>query len=171
MFPFILKKKIQKKAKTFVRSKNFYEYAQIKRVLLLFDIDRLDHVQAFVGLLRQEGKEVVAYTFEAKVRKEPLVLPKDFYLLTKQNTDILNIPLKPVIQAFTADKADTVMDLSIRGDLVLRYLYLHTKADFRIGFNVDSPEWYDLTIEAHMDQEYGFLLSQLHFYLKTLRTK
>jgi hypothetical protein len=171
MFPFILKKKIRKKAHAFERRKNFFEYSEVKRVLLLFDVVHLPEIQVFANQLKQEGKEVVAYTFEEKKRKEPLNMPAGFHLLTGQDTDFFGVPRKSLLQAFTGIQADTIMDLSLQGDLVLRYLYLHSKAEFRVGFNTEFPEWYDLTIETRPDQEYSFLLSQLHFYLKSLRTK
>jgi hypothetical protein len=171
MLTFFLKRKIKRLTKEFVRVRTFCEYKNVHRVVLLFDIENLSDVQAFVKTLEADGKYVHAFSFESMKKKDAQPLPENIHLWNKSHLDIYGIPQKEKTGAFCRCESDTVMDLTIHPHPVLQYLYLLTQADYRVGFNRENARLYDLLIECVPGQDFSFLSGQMHFYMKTLRTK
>jgi hypothetical protein len=170
MIKIFLKRQIKKLTDNLVRVKTFRDYEDIRKVILLFDIEDLAVVKTFVDTLIVDGKQVSAYSFDAKKNVYPQ-LPEHFKIWNKDQLDFYGIPKSAGLSAFTEHTADTLIDLTNASSLVLRYLFLHAPADFRVGFNRDNALLYDLLIERSQEQDFAFFVNQLLFYMKRLRTK
>jgi len=170
MIKIFLKRKINKLTKDFVRVKKFREYHTIRDVIVFFNIENLSDVVTFIDKLTKDGKNVTAYSFD-KSKNSDHQLPEYYHILTKKSLNFDCTPKIEVLAAFTQHQADTLIDLTINPSLILKYLFLNSSADYRIGFNRDKATLYDLLIEYNQEQEFPFFLEQMLFYMKSLRTK
>jgi hypothetical protein len=170
MIKIFLKNKLKKIAREYSGEKTFREYKDIRKIVLLFDMEDLPVVEAFVKTLLSEKKQVSAYSFDSKKTIYPQ-LPDYFKIWNKNKLDFWGIPHSSDISAFKADVSDTLIDLTKGSSPILQYLSQSSSASFRVGFNLESSKLYDLLIERNQDQDFPFFVDQLLFYMKSLRTK
>lgn len=171
MNQFFLKRAIRRLHKSWKRTKCFKEYKHINRVLVLFDMENAEAVKDFVKSIQYTGKEVLAVSFFQGKLVEMPVVTDGFVLWHKEYLDYWGMPKAKELEDFKQFKPDTLIDLSIRPNYVVNYLSLITNAEYRVGFHLDEKSCGDLMIEYNPEQGFAFLTSQLHFYMKTLRTK
>ncbi|MDD4923190.1 MAG: hypothetical protein PHS30_12055 [Bacteroidales bacterium] len=172
MIKIFLQHKIIKLSKVYVRNKRFREYKDIHRVVLFFNMEDMAVVNAFANGLMADGKQVIAYSYDNNADKASLpALPDMYRILTKKQLDFFSFPKKDVISTFSGLSVDTLIDLTVRPSLVLKYLFLNSSADFRVGFNRDNGQLYDLLIERNQEQDFSFFTNQMLFYMKSLRSK
>jgi len=170
MIKIFLKHEIKRLTKKYVRSKQFREYEVIHDVIVFFNMENLPDVELFIKTLIQDGKNVTAYSFDKK-NITALRLPDCYHLLTKDALNFGCIPKKNELLAFKRKQADTLIDLTINPSLILKYLFLNSSADYRIGFDRENAALYDLLIEHNQEQGFSYFLDQMLFYMKSLRTK
>jgi len=163
--------KIRKITKEFNRKKCFREYADIHRVVILFDLENAEVVKDLAKSLKFSGKEVFSYTFNPKAKDEGPVLPDNFTMLNRKNLTFNGLPQKQVMENYKSLCPDTLIDLTIQPHPVLQYLSLKSDASFRVGFHKEEKAIDDLLLEYDPGQSFVFLTSQLHFYMKSLRAK
>lgn len=168
---FILKRKIRRIQKEWKRVKCFKEYKQVKRVLVVFDMDNAEAVKDFSKSLQFKGKEVLATSYFPGKMKELPVVPDYFHLWHKGNVGFNGIPNQKELDALLAFKPDTLIDLCLNPNPIMQYISLLVDAEYRVGFHLGDESVGDLMIEYNPEQGFEFLASQLHFYMKTLRTK
>lgn len=168
---YFLKNKIRKLSKTFSRIKCFREYADIHRVLILFDLEQAEDVKDLAKSLTFAGKDVFAYTFNSLAKHEGLVLPANFTVLNKKNLTFSGFPVQQEMERYSSMNHDTLIDITIQPHPVLQYLSLKSDASFRVGFYREEKTFDDLLLEYDPEQGFCFLISQLHFYMKSLRAK
>lgn len=173
MITFFLQKKIKQLSKGYVRKKTFREYADIRQVMVLFNREDLEVVKTFADQLMSDGKQVTAYTFDnepdKKVKKP--ALPDCYRILTKKDLNFFLLPHHEVVTAFKEYQTDTLIDLTVKPSFILKYLFLNSSADFRVGFNQEDGLLFDLLIEREEGQDLAFFVNQMLFYMKSLRTK
>jgi len=170
MINIFLKNQIKKLSKKHSRYKTFREYNDIRKITLLFDMENLPEVEAFVKTLMDDGKQVMAHSFVIKKTAYPQ-LSENFHIWHKNNLDFWSIPKSSDIKAFKSIKSDTLIDLTNGSSPVLRYLFLSSSAAFRVGFNYENAQLFDLLIERTKTQDFSFFVNQMLFYMKSLRTK
>ena len=170
MMNIFLKNQIKKLTKNSVRVKMFREYKDIRQVMLLFNMEDLAVVESFVKTLVADGKLVTAYSFELNNNAYPQ-LPDNFTILNKENLNFFRIPKSAELSVFKGHRSDTLIDLTKKPSLILRFLFLNSPSDFRVGFNRDNAPLYDLLIEQNQEQDFSFFVGQMLFYMKSLRTK
>ncbi|MCE5174278.1 MAG: hypothetical protein ABFC90_03470 [Bacteroidales bacterium] len=172
MITFFLQQKIKKISDRYVRDKKFREYKDIHQVMLFFNMEDLEVVKTFADALIADGKQVIAYTYDSGADKlKPPKLPDRYKILTKKSLNCFCFPHNDVISAFSKYSADTLIDLTVRPSLILKYLFLNSSSDFRVGFNRENGRLYDLLIERNEEQDFTFFVNQMLFYMKSLRTK
>jgi hypothetical protein len=168
---FILKRKTRQILKNWNRVKCFKEYAQVKRVLILFDMENAEAVKDFSKSLQFKGKEVLATSYFAGKKQEMPVVPDHFVLWHRGNVGFDGFPKQKELDALFAFKPDTLIDLCVNPNPTIHYISLLVDAEYRVGFHLGEDSVGDLMIEYNPEQGFEFLASQLHFYMKTLRTK
>jgi len=172
MITFFLQRKIRKISDSYIRDKKFREYKDIHQVMLFFNMEDLEVVKSFADLLVADGKQVMAYTYDNGVDKsKPSKLPDNYKILTKKDLNFFCFPHDDVVSAFSKYATDTLIDLTVRPSLILKYLFLNSSSDFRVGFNRENGRLYDLLIERNEEEDFAFFVNQMLFYMKSLRTK
>jgi len=168
---YFLVNKIRKITKEFNRKKCFREYADIHRVVILFDIEHAEDVKDLSKSLKFAGKEVFSYTFNPKTKEESPVLPGNFTVLDREQLNFKGFPQQLTMESYKALCPDTLIDLTVQPHPVLQYLSLKSEASYRVGFRREEKTFDDLLLEYDTDQSFVFLTSQLHFYMKSIRSK
>lgn len=170
----ILKAAIRRLKHQFTRKKRFLEYPEIKRVLLFFNREHLDASLSVIQTLEADGKHVFALCFDdVKNRsgKPHDLLPQPIRQWNKSDLNVFSIPRKVRIKEISTFEADSLIDLTLRPSLMHDFLYFHTKAVYRAGFNRRDPGQYDLLLAVDDGHDAAFFFSQLLFYMKSLRTR
>lgn len=168
---YFLVNKIRKLTKSYERIKCFREYADIHRVVVLVDLEQAEAVGPFVQSLIQDGKEVFCLTFNPNDKVEPPVLPENMLVLNRKSLSFNGFPLHDVMENFKLLNPDTLVNLTVQPHPVLQFLALTSQASFRIGFLREEKTMDDLLLEYDSEQPFDFLTGQLHFYMKSLRSK
>ncbi len=168
---YFLVNKIRKITKEFSRKKCFREYADIHRVVILFDLEHAEDVKDFAKSLTFAGKEVFAYTFNPIAKNEMPVLPPNFTIINKKQLIFNGFPQQQLMESFKSIVPDTLIDLTVQPHPVLQYLALKSEATYRVGFHREEKTFDDLLLEYDPEQSFVFLTSQLHFYMKSIRSK
>jgi hypothetical protein len=169
---FFLQKQINRKlSREFGRVKCFKEYQDVKRMLVLFDLDYVIDVETFIKMLRSEGKEVFALAFFSGKLKDSPKPSEGIKLWTSEQLTPLGKVKPEVMAEISVFNADTLVDLLVKSNPVMDYVLLTAKAEYRVGFRLPNRVAGDFMIEYQPDQSFMFLVNQMHFYLKTLRTK
>lgn len=168
---YFLVNKIRKITKEFNRKKCFREYADIHRVVILFDFEHVEDVKDLAKSLKFAGKEVFSYTFNPAAKNEVPVLPDSFTVLNRKELSFNGFPLQHVMEKYKSLTPDTLIDLTVQPHPVLQYLSLKSEASYRVGFHREEKIVDDLLLEYDTNQSFVFLTSQLHFYMKSIRSK
>lgn len=168
---YFLVNKIRKITKEFNRKKCFREYADIHRVVILFDVENAEDVKDLAKSLTFAGKEVFSYSFNPNPKNEVPVLPANFTVINRKQLMFSGFPHQDVLDAYKSLSPDTLMDLTVQPHPVLQYLSLKSEATYRVGFHRGEKTFDDLLLEYDPEQSFVFLTSQLHFYMKSIRSK
>lgn len=157
------------------REKIFRNYADIRRVLIIFESDWLERhlqVKQLIKELQADGKEVSAWGFiDKKDRTTPIL--RDFRVVGTRETNVVGQLKKDVLTDFTREHYDVLIDLSVNNMLTLRYMALFADADFKVGKAVTSePYLHDMMIALPDEQrDAAYLFDQIKHYLQSIQTK
>ena len=168
---YFLVNKIRKITKEFSRKKCFREYADIHRVVILFDLEHAQDVKDLAKSLTFAGKEVFTYSFNPITKNEIPVLPQNFTVICRNQLSFTGFPEQQLMESYKSLSPDTLIDLTVQPDPVLQYLSLKSEASYRVGFHREEKTFNDLLLEYDPGQSFVFLTSQLHFYMKSIRSK
>jgi len=168
---YFLLNKIRKITKGFSRKKCFREYADIKRVVILFDLEHAEDVKDLSKSLKFADKEVFCYSFNPNPKGEVPVLPDSFTVIKKKELTFTGLPQQNVMDVYKSIQPDTLIDLTVQPHPILQYLSLKSEASYRVGFLKEEKTIDDLLLEYDTEQSFVFLTSQLHFYMKSIRSK
>jgi hypothetical protein len=168
---YFLLNRIRKITKNFSREKCFREYADIRRIVILFDLEHTEDVKDLAKSLKFAGKEVFCFSFNPNTKDEGPVLPENFTILNRKQLSFNGFPLQQVMENFKLISPDTLIDLTVQPHPVLQYLSLKSLASYRVGFYQEVKTFDDLLLEYDPKQSFVFLTSQLHFYMKSIRSK
>lgn len=168
---YFLLNKIRKITKGFSRKKSFREYADIEKVVILFDLEHAEEVKDLSKSLKFADKEVFCYTFNPNTKVELPVFPDCFTVIKKKDLSFTGLPHQNVMDTYKSIQPDTLIDLTVQPHPILQYLSLKSEASYRVGFLKEEKAIDDLLLEYDPEQSFVFLTSQLHFYMKSIRSK
>ena len=136
---------------------------------LLFDATSLDErniVLGFADQLKKKGKQVklLGY-FDTKLKSSDFA----FKHFDKKRLDWALRPKREVMEDFSSQPFDLLINLSKKAIAPLDYIAAHSKAKFRVGPFIENTFCYDLMIEH--DEEKGLepFLEQVLHYLGRMR--
>lgn len=167
----LLVNKIHKISKQYIRTKCFRIYADIHRVVILFDLLHAEEVKDFAKTLIFAGKEVQCLTFNPNTKVDAPVFPENFKVIGKKDLHFNGTPHANLMEYVKSFAPDTLIDLTVEPHPVLQYLSLKSEASYRVGFLREEKTFDDLLLEYDPTQSFVFLTSQLHFYMKSIRSK
>ncbi|MCM1034740.1 MAG: hypothetical protein NC038_06045 [Paludibacter sp.] len=151
----------------------FPDYANIKRILLLFESDNTEQNPQIAQIIRQlqaEGKQVTAWGYAEK--KQITTSPDDaFRLLGKQDIGLFGRPRKELIRILQSSSYDLLIDLSLQDTLPTAWLALAANATFKTGrVQSEEPYVYHFMIQTNEQTDQQYLCKQILFYLRSIKT-
>lgn len=170
MLEFFLKKNIEsglKKNKD--RKHDFLSFDRIQSVLILFDIKDWQSIVPIIDDLKQNGKEVNAWTILPKSEKEyslAKTLLKDIRVLDlHKNLNWKRIFRPEIFDEFSNLKYDTLLDLSFEDNDYMMSLRVRNTSQFNLGFRELEYKIYDFIILKEDEKTLFETYEQMKFYL------
>jgi len=72
---------------------------------------------------------------------------------------------------FIQEQFDILIDLSIVKTIALQYILVHSQATFRVGWQGEEQNYYDLNIDVSEKPQVRYLMEQIVFYLERINDK
>jgi hypothetical protein len=72
---------------------------------------------------------------------------------------------------FMQEPFEILIDLSIRKNLALQYILVHSPAVFKIGWESSEYNYYDLNIDIKANPQCRYLMEQIIYYLENINVK
>ncbi len=172
MVDFFLKRKIKELRRNHSRSKRFMNYAELKRVSLLFDIADYGHVTPLVDQLLADGKEVMVWTYAAR-GIDSNDYPPYFNVISDRDLTFCYFPKKYLMDRYLGYPADLLIDLCYNPHALNEFFVATSPALYRLGLKTADPIWYDMIVDirGQEKEEMEKNAADVLFYLKSLRVK
>ena len=172
----ILKYRIKKLIKREKRKKTFLNLKDINTILILFDTENYEDIDAFIEQLEQMGKTVTAYAYKNK--KDVYDYSETSYkiITQKEASDLFENNLEPIAEGLKQHHYDALFDLTVRKNTTLQFLVVNANATLKVGYKKGSLQLYDLTIKTlNPGKEQGNskireLNKQIIHYLTTIQS-
>lgn len=168
---FFLKRKMTKDLKSYNRSKRFECYTDLKSFVLLCAYENLEEVLQYKALLSADQKVVQIICFYSGKEKEKPAVLDGVHLWTIKQLDFFGLIPQQIVDKFITYKADVYMNLTLKQNLIFEHFLMQVKPNYWVGFRNGNVDLGDLILESNDATTYMNLVEQLHFYLKTIRTK
>jgi len=160
--------KIRKIIRKSKRKKAFPVLANVRKILI-FCANSDWEIKTLIADFEKEGKEIEVWAYDKQEDyTKSITLYKRF---GKQNTTLLGLPKKEIIQDFRRTKYDLVIDLTRDEILPLQYLLALADSPFKTGLKKQFADNYDFMIELDGVFSEQKLLSQILFYLTQIEPK
>ena len=156
----------------------FYNYQEIKTILLLFKSDLSEEnnfIKSIIKKIEADGKKVSACGFLDKKETQSLLFP-EYIILTKADVSFLGKPKNKIIENLLDKQYDVVIDLSLESIIPLSYLLIEAKSLFRVGRKRKEQGLIDFSIDIatkkdnHTAIDEKYLFEQIIFYLKNIQS-
>lgn len=153
---------------------HFQNWAAIKDVLVLTSLnntDQIKHLKTIFSLIKNEGKvpTVLAYYPYKELKDEMLVSHTIQFVSAKEN-NWKGLPVEAYNLFLKDKKFDLVIDVSTFQSNAIMWLALKSSAPLITGrYMNESFVDFELKIDAHKDET--FLVEQILFYLRTIKSK
>lgn len=168
----------------YVKNRLFLAYRKQKRVV---SITTLEEAKS-VGIIwnPSDGESIETYEIlrkalnerriksfgiayiSSKREKETLSTVSNSWLINRGDVSLFGKPRRGDGVNFLHQEFDILIDLSIIKSLVLQYILIHTQAKFKIGWQAEDPNIYDLEIDVTANPHCRFLMDQIIHYLEKL---
>ncbi len=153
------------------RSRDFVDFEQIRKTLILFEQNQIDQAIDLGRLLNTDNKECYFFCFR---NNETIDEVKGrFFSYSKQNIDWKGFPNESVCNKFTSldEKCDLLIDITTDKHLSLCILSSLSKQKLKIGIKKEGIDIYDLILEVEKNIDIKFLSKQIMFYLRRLKSQ
>ncbi len=153
------------------RDKRFMNWDDVESVVLLLDIEHINH--ALFSKLYQKVSE-------KKKVKVWCLIPKydprtgdseNVFFFDRKSISFLEKPNKIIVGKFLAETFDVLIDLTRKESLPLKYLAEISMAHCKCGLEKPFYDFYDLKMSMSAGATEEQLLDQILFYLRTIKTK
>lgn len=168
---YFIKKKIQRLVrKSLQRKRDFLTLKEAHTILVFYNLKDQEDIEPGLETLRMMHKKVLACVYVPNVL--PAEVP-EFYtpVFAMKDINFLGFPSESVAKQVESIKADILIDLTRRGNHVMKYLMLRNQSPFKVGLKQNDQDYYDLAIAVTDRDDIMYLFGQIIFYLKTIRTK
>ena len=143
MFKCLLRKKIKNIVLNSERKKVYHNLTEIKTVLVLFDTENFDDANDFIQQLKKMEKKVKAIAFKNK-RDAKTYSNISYTVVTEK--DMRSDSLTQILNTLVDETFDLVVDLTLKENLTLQYIYVSTISPLKIGFYKHALPIHDIVI-------------------------
>lgn len=176
MYKHILKKKIKDHYKRASRTKRFLNLKDIHSILILFDTVDYEEVDAFIEKLKKLDKKVSVYAYKNKSDQYDYSETTYRIVTAKEAYDLFDNKMNEIAEELENKSFDAVFDLTIKENMALEYLLMHSNASIKAGLKKNNFPNYDLSITSLPEtQNEGLkvkeLGKQIVYYLHIIKTE
>lgn len=161
----------------FNRNVSFSSFNEIKKIGIIYvydeeNQDNLRNSRLFVEGLKNQDKQVESLVlYPAKKIPESILNKQKEKLISLSETNKLGVPSSDVIDKFSNEEFDLLILASTLDISFMSLLVLKSRARLKIGAEkVSFSETFDLQIILKEENNLRYLLEQIEFYLKKIKT-
>jgi hypothetical protein len=118
--------------------------------------------------LKEKGLAVTGLGYTDKKTEQNLSLIAHSGFSNYSNTGFSGRPQTGPGVQFVMEQFDILIDLSIKKVLALEYILVHSEAAFKVGWESEGTNYYDLNIDVSSQPNCRFLMEQAFFYLEKI---
>lgn len=174
MLDFLVKNKIKNLCKNSLRDKKFLSLDKIYSILLVFETGDYEVADAFVEHLEKMGKKLKGYGYKIKDDKYDYSETPYRIIVPKIDTSKSGVPDKKLLEEFSHQQYDVLIDLTVNENITLEYLVAFSNVPLKVGLKKNKLPIYDLAISKlpkNTDSNRCVELSrQLLHYLTTIHS-
>lgn len=168
---YLLRKKVHAlAAKAATREHHFCTLEKANSILVLYEAKDSEAVEPCLETLRMMHKQVRSCVY---VEGGELPEADDSRLVVskEKDLDMWYFPVEAVVRVLGEIKADLLIDLTGRDNVVMQYLLLQYTCPFKVGVKRTDLDFYDLAISVTDKTDIEYLFGHILFYLRTIRSK
>lgn len=143
---YFLKRKISDIFTGSNREKKYHNLKEIKSVLLLFDTKDYSEAGFFIKQLRKMGKKVRVCAYKNKRDKNNYSNILHTIVSEKDISIWKNEFMTETINSLSSESYDLAINLILKENLVLQYIFASIDSQFKVGFGKTDPPIYDMVI-------------------------
>ena len=179
MHRFFLNRTIKKHIRGNNRKKQFVNLSKAKSILLLFECEESTNqvINEIISQLSTLGKTVFSIGFEKGGEEESTSQTK---IIGKKDINFLKMPKNDVLQEFTNQRFDLLLDLTASENISMLYVALFANATMKASSHTAHSEIFDFILDLEnliggrkvedFKNYERFLFAKMIFYLKTIQT-
>lgn len=158
------------------RTTAFVGFEKVRTILLLFDgtnLSRLGRVNRIIDDLILDGKTVKTLAFYDDKQLADICLTQDkIEFVCQRDFNWVGFPLDPLASDQMEKTFDLVLSLEMTDNVHIDTLLQMADATFKAGkAGILKDEVLDLVIEIADDKDETFLVEQIKYYLRNIRSK
>ena len=166
---------LKRKQKALVREKAVHNFDTASRVGVIFSVEDesyFDLTNEFLNFLVQKNIRIYALGYCPQKEIPPKLAPNSkINLFTRKDLNWYYMPNHPIVQQFTEQDFDILIDLSMESLIPLRFVNNLSRAKFKVGKESNNGRTYDLMIRIAEDQGLQFMIEQIKHYVSRINKK
>lgn len=163
----IAQRKLAKLARNVSRKPVFPDVSKAKVIGVLYHPSQKEALNYLKSYFNREQIIFRGFcVFEENSNPHP-----DANSLTVKDLNFWGLPKSEAVRDFIEMKFDILLNISLNQNLVLDYITLLSRAQFKVGSSPDEKNYFDLNINIGEKQDVMFLVKQQIFYLAQLNKK
>ncbi len=177
MFLEFKRKYIDNSAKSFlkkskrVRDKRFMNWDDVESVVLLIDVEHINHT-LFSNLYQRVADKKNAKIWCMIPKYDPRTGDSEkVFFFDKKSVNLLEKPNNIITGKFLSQPFDILIDLTKKESLPLKYLAQVSSAHCKCGMDKPFYDFYDFKMSMPSNATAEQILDQILFYLRTIKTK
>ncbi|MCQ2230493.1 MAG: hypothetical protein MJZ30_01380 [Paludibacteraceae bacterium] len=153
-----------------VRDKRFINWDDVSSVLILLDVEHINHALFSKLYQKVSDKKVKIWCMIPKY--DPRTGDSEnVFFFDRKSISLLEKPNNIITGKFLSENYDVLIDLTRKESLPLKYLAMISTAHCKCGLDKPLYDFYDLKMSMSAGAAEEQLLDQILFYLRTIKTK
>ncbi len=136
------------------------------------DEGSIDTYESFRKTLKDKGIKPTGIAYvESQRQMETLSTITNSEFLHRQHIKWSGRPKSNAATQFIWEPFDILIDLSISKTIALQYILVYSHAIFKVGWQGNESNYYDLSINVSEKPQCRYLMEQIVFYLENIHEK
>jgi len=166
---------LTKKQRNLHRAKEVHNFDTARNIGVIFSLEKeesFDVTNQFLNFLA--GKKIKVYALGYVPQKEipPKLAPNSkINLFTRKDLNWYYMPTHPIVNQFTEQEFDILIDLSDYTLWPLKFVNNLSRARFKVGKEANDGKNYDMMLKIGEDQDLQYFIEQIKYYLSRINKK
>ena len=166
---YFIKKKIANAYRNNNRRHEFHSFQDIRKVLILFNMEDWTYIDRIIRDLQDKGKTVFGWTLKPKHEENAPILPQNVRMIDPaKDLSWQQLPAGHVTGEFKNMEYDTLFDLTTKTRYYMTYLLMLNDSKLSVGIKEIEEKMYDCIILKEEDKDLYETYEQIKFYLDNM---